>query len=63
MGERYETMRQYIWKHGWRPFKMQENGRTVLAWRNEKHNRQCQDIEEAYGVTRLNVEVNKQWET
>lgn len=61
MGERYETMRQYIWLHGWRPFKMIEKGKTVLAWKNEERNRECQDLGMAYDVTKFNVEVTKRW--
>jgi hypothetical protein len=61
MGILYEKMRQYCWLHGWRPFKMVEDGREVLAWRNEEHDRECQDLADAYQITRLNREVTKRW--
>ena len=61
MGLQYETMRQYIWDHGWRPVKMKEDGRVVLGWENKEHNRKCQDLEEAYHVTKYNKEVRQSW--
>ena len=63
MGIPYEEMRSYIWELGWRPFKMIEQGREVLAWRIEKFDRECQDIEQAYTVSKFNVEVRRTWTT
>ena len=62
MGMLYEKQRKYIWAHGWRPFKMLENGRIVLAWKHKKHKRECQDIDDAYRITKFNVEVTKLWQ-
>jgi len=61
MSKPYEEMRSYIWKHDWRPIPMIEKGKRTIGWRNDPNNRYCQDIEEAYAVTKLRVEVMQKW--
>ena len=59
MGVAYETMRLFIWKHGWRTVPMLEGEFTVVGWENEKNDLFCQDIAEAYAVTNLRVRCDR----
>jgi len=61
MATSYETMRQYIISKGWTTVPMKEGNFQVVGWKNEKYGRFCQDIADAYAITKLNVEVTLKW--
>lgn len=59
MAVEWEIMRQYVWDHGWRPVKYQEQGRVVLAWEHKETDRFCQDLEDAYHCEHFKQETSK----
>ena len=58
----YEEMRKFIWDLGWRTVPMLDGEKAVVGWKHELNKAFCQDIHQAYSVTKLRLET-KRWRT